>query len=415
MSSSPAGWHHDSTGRHEYRYWDGTRWTDDVADSGVASRDPFVTHAATQQASTQAAVWSPPDSATAVSSRVSSERNDQDSHRIDALLDACMFGRIQGSAAELFSLMGARPASVSPERSIWTKFAAYVAVARSHGKQLTAVKMSQFSIFWHTDAFQQTDSTVQFYFGRASDDQLRAIRLGALECCKDLDPATVVIPAGAGGDTAAEIVLCETIELGLNRVRESSPSDSQSPSTAPGTYPGTPTPASDPKSQFPPVDLASARRVLRALIMGFASPTTREQREQLIFEFGGASGTPRTLEEVGDFVANPQKPYSNADMLCRPWYWTLAVARSASKAGDHELVGYCAYWTLHWQSWEVPRRQAYERTMWALDVVPRSVAHDLADLVEASMRHLAPDYVLFGDNSGSITAEWIQQNARKMM
>ena len=37
---APAAWHPDPTGRHEHRWWDGTRWTDQVADAGVASTDP---------------------------------------------------------------------------------------------------------------------------------------------------------------------------------------------------------------------------------------------------------------------------------------------------------------------------------------------------------------------------------------
>ena len=35
-----AGWQADPTGRHEHRYWDGARWTDQVSDAGVASTDP---------------------------------------------------------------------------------------------------------------------------------------------------------------------------------------------------------------------------------------------------------------------------------------------------------------------------------------------------------------------------------------
>ena len=35
----PAGWYADPVGRHEQRYWDGTRWTGDVADGGTASVD----------------------------------------------------------------------------------------------------------------------------------------------------------------------------------------------------------------------------------------------------------------------------------------------------------------------------------------------------------------------------------------
>lgn len=40
MNAPTPGWNPDPTGRHEYRYWDGTRWTDDVSDNGVTSVDP---------------------------------------------------------------------------------------------------------------------------------------------------------------------------------------------------------------------------------------------------------------------------------------------------------------------------------------------------------------------------------------
>ena len=35
----PAAWHSDPAGRHQFRYWDGQRWTDWVADNGVQSTD----------------------------------------------------------------------------------------------------------------------------------------------------------------------------------------------------------------------------------------------------------------------------------------------------------------------------------------------------------------------------------------
>lgn len=41
MSDSPAGWQPDPTGQHDHRYWDGTEWTDHVADAGVAGTDPY--------------------------------------------------------------------------------------------------------------------------------------------------------------------------------------------------------------------------------------------------------------------------------------------------------------------------------------------------------------------------------------
>lgn len=37
----PPGWHHDPTGRHQYRDWDGHHWTQWVADQGRTSIDPL--------------------------------------------------------------------------------------------------------------------------------------------------------------------------------------------------------------------------------------------------------------------------------------------------------------------------------------------------------------------------------------
>ena len=40
-SGTPAGWHPDPLGRHEYRYWDGSEWTDHVSDGGEQGLDPM--------------------------------------------------------------------------------------------------------------------------------------------------------------------------------------------------------------------------------------------------------------------------------------------------------------------------------------------------------------------------------------
>jgi hypothetical protein len=39
--SIPPAWHPDPTGRHDHRWWDGTQWTEHVADAGVAGVDPL--------------------------------------------------------------------------------------------------------------------------------------------------------------------------------------------------------------------------------------------------------------------------------------------------------------------------------------------------------------------------------------
>jgi len=40
VSQVAASWLADPSGRHELRYWDGTRWTEHVSDKGVTSVDP---------------------------------------------------------------------------------------------------------------------------------------------------------------------------------------------------------------------------------------------------------------------------------------------------------------------------------------------------------------------------------------
>ena len=41
MSTTPANWYPDSTGRHQMRYWDGTGWTEHVSDNGIQGVDPL--------------------------------------------------------------------------------------------------------------------------------------------------------------------------------------------------------------------------------------------------------------------------------------------------------------------------------------------------------------------------------------
>jgi hypothetical protein len=40
VSDSTGSWQPDPNGRHQYRYWDGSQWTDQVADDGVTAVDP---------------------------------------------------------------------------------------------------------------------------------------------------------------------------------------------------------------------------------------------------------------------------------------------------------------------------------------------------------------------------------------
>jgi len=53
MSTTPANWYPDASGRHQLRYWDGTRWTEHVSDNGIAGVDAMQPAAPQQQAQQQ--------------------------------------------------------------------------------------------------------------------------------------------------------------------------------------------------------------------------------------------------------------------------------------------------------------------------------------------------------------------------
>jgi uncharacterized protein HemX len=58
--TSGADWGADPTGRHEYRYWDGSVWTEHVADQGTTSSDPLSETDAAQAPAPVAAVGAAP-------------------------------------------------------------------------------------------------------------------------------------------------------------------------------------------------------------------------------------------------------------------------------------------------------------------------------------------------------------------
>ena len=60
MSDNPAGWQPDPTGKHDHRYWDGTQWTENVSDAGVASTDPYEAAAPRAPAAPEAAAVARP-------------------------------------------------------------------------------------------------------------------------------------------------------------------------------------------------------------------------------------------------------------------------------------------------------------------------------------------------------------------
>jgi hypothetical protein len=74
MTDNAPGWQSDPTGRHEHRYWDGTAWTDNVSDAGVASTDAYTADAAAADVAPPAAAepaapgWADPTTTTPAAS-----------------------------------------------------------------------------------------------------------------------------------------------------------------------------------------------------------------------------------------------------------------------------------------------------------------------------------------------------------
>lgn len=41
-AATPANWYPDPSGRHEFRWWNGVHWTENVSSHGKQSTDPLV-------------------------------------------------------------------------------------------------------------------------------------------------------------------------------------------------------------------------------------------------------------------------------------------------------------------------------------------------------------------------------------
>lgn len=98
---NPARWSPDPLGRHQYRYWDGSQWTDHVSDDGMVTSDPPVaspveslassTQAPPPVAGTGATAWSQPTpSATYDATEVLGKR--YGAFIIDAVISLLVFG-----------------------------------------------------------------------------------------------------------------------------------------------------------------------------------------------------------------------------------------------------------------------------------------------------------------------------------
>jgi hypothetical protein len=71
----PADWYPDPKGRHQHRYWDGSQWTEQVADQGKQARDPFSAVQAVARSSIDNAADAVPDPKRPASRTIRSPRD----------------------------------------------------------------------------------------------------------------------------------------------------------------------------------------------------------------------------------------------------------------------------------------------------------------------------------------------------
>ncbi len=168
----------------------------------------------------------------------------------------------------------------------------------------------------------------------------------------------------------------------------------------------TPTPWS------PTVDLDRCRDVLTDLIYTTNTPgNSADEIERCVFSWGSACGG----------LIDPQALLKRFEMEKFgetsewPWQWLLANARAASEAGDHELVAFCAFWVHQWKNIMQPKFGPYERQYWVISNVPSAVLTEIRSYATTSLAQIPRDRVLFGNQTGQITAGFMTDNLSAML
>lgn len=126
-----------------------------------------------------------------------------------------------------------------------------------------------------------------------------------------------------------------------------------------------------------------------------------------------ASSDVEVRSAIADFVRRSEKPSleraldqirTDPDCLHRPWIWLAAVMRDASAAGDDHLAAAALFWACYWTYTLVPRNNLGAFMELELDPIPTRWKKEILALGVASAERLPPDFVIIGDETGSIQA-----------
>lgn len=152
----------------------------------------------------------------------------------------------------------------------------------------------------------------------------------------------------------------------------------------------------------PTVNLESARPVVVALAN---TPTSNDgQVRSAIATFVRLSERPSLERALRLMRTDP-------DCLHRPWIWLAAAMRDAAAAGDHHMAAAGLFWACHWTSSLVPRNNVGSFMELELDPIPVHLKAEILSLGVASAQQLPPEFLIVGDETGSVQAGPLAANA----
>jgi hypothetical protein len=156
----------------------------------------------------------------------------------------------------------------------------------------------------------------------------------------------------------------------------------------------------------PTVDLTTARPAVLALAN---TPAMDDGGVRLsIRDFGRLSERPPLEVAVGQITADPH-------ILDRPWIWLVAVMEAAVAAGDDHLAAAGLSWACYWTYNLVPRNDMGAFMELELDPIPAGIKAQIHTVGAAAAARLPPDFVVVGDETGSIRAELLAATSAQQL
>lgn len=168
----------------------------------------------------------------------------------------------------------------------------------------------------------------------------------------------------------------------------------------PGSNPTSPPKPAAP-SWSPTVNMQTARPAVFALADAPASDAA--QVRSAIATFVRLSEKPSMDDPRQAAQAYMQDP----ECLHRPWVWLAAVMRQAAAASDHHTAVAALFWACYWTSDLVPRNNLGGLLELELDPIPERHKAEILSLGLASAHQLPADFLIVGDETGSVRAGWL--------